>query len=172
MTAVAVEALEAAVTRSDVLVLIHPNNPTGARFPLEQLLDWHAQLAARRDRNAGIQLAGRHVVDRLYQAHDRAGQVVGHGHGEGGQDQHAEEHDEQAALDQFALLVGQFTLVELDEDVELLTDNGDRLYVQIKTRSSPLIASDIGGALERFERIRLEHQEGRRSGAPSFVIIA
>ena len=63
-------------------------------------------------------------------------------------------------------------VVELDEDVELLTDNGDRLYVQIKTRSSPLIASDIGGALERFERIRLEHQEGRRSGAPSFVIIA
>ena len=47
VTAVAVEALEAAVTLSDVLVLIHPNNPTGARFPLEQLLDWHAQLAAR-----------------------------------------------------------------------------------------------------------------------------
>ncbi len=45
--AVAVEALEAAVTLSDVLVLIHPNNPTGARFPLGQLLDWHAQLAAR-----------------------------------------------------------------------------------------------------------------------------
>ena len=63
-------------------------------------------------------------------------------------------------------------LVELDDDVELLTDNGDRLYVQIKTRSSPLIASDIAGALERFELIRLEHQEGRRSGTPSFVIVA
>lgn len=31
----------------DVLVLIHPNNPTGAGFPLERLLDWHGQLAAR-----------------------------------------------------------------------------------------------------------------------------
>ena len=63
-------------------------------------------------------------------------------------------------------------VVELDEDVELQTDNGDRLYIQIKTRSSPLIASDIAGALERFERIRGEHENGRRSGAPSFVIIA
>jgi hypothetical protein len=81
-----------------------------ARRHLVETVFEHAQLAARRDRNAGIQLAGRHVVDRLYQAHDRAGQVVGHGHGEGGQDQHAEEHDEQAALDQFALLVGQFPL--------------------------------------------------------------
>lgn len=39
--------LEHAVVQSDVLVLIHPNNPTGARFPPTQLLDWHAQLAAR-----------------------------------------------------------------------------------------------------------------------------
>lgn len=63
-------------------------------------------------------------------------------------------------------------VVELDEDVELLTDNGDRLYLQIKTRSSLLIVSDISGALQQFERIRLEHQEGRRSGAPAFVIVA
>ncbi len=74
------------------------------------------------------------------------------------------------------LLAGQrairSVLVELDEDVELITDSGDRLYVQIKTRSSSLILSDIAGALERFERIRLEHQEGRRSGTPSFVIVA
>jgi cobalamin biosynthetic protein CobC len=31
----------------NVLVLIHPNNPTGARFALPQLLDWHARLVAR-----------------------------------------------------------------------------------------------------------------------------
>ena len=31
----------------DVLVLVHPNNPTGARFSAAQLLDWHARLAAR-----------------------------------------------------------------------------------------------------------------------------
>ncbi len=40
---VAEEVLESC----DVLVLIHPNNPTGARFPQDQLLDWHARLAAR-----------------------------------------------------------------------------------------------------------------------------
>jgi len=42
-----VEALDQAAAQADVLVLIHPNNPTGARFPVEQLLDWHARLAAR-----------------------------------------------------------------------------------------------------------------------------
>ncbi len=31
----------------DALVLIHPNNPTGARYATAQLLDWHARLAAR-----------------------------------------------------------------------------------------------------------------------------
>lgn len=47
VTPVAVDELNDAVPRSDVLALIHPNNPTGARFPPEQLLDWHARLAAR-----------------------------------------------------------------------------------------------------------------------------
>jgi histidinol-phosphate/aromatic aminotransferase/cobyric acid decarboxylase-like protein len=31
----------------DVLVLVHPNNPTGARYGRERLLDWHADFAAR-----------------------------------------------------------------------------------------------------------------------------
>lgn len=31
----------------DALVLINPNNPTGARFTVTQLLEWHTQLAAR-----------------------------------------------------------------------------------------------------------------------------
>ncbi len=31
----------------DVLVLIHPNNPTGTTFRVEDLLAWHAALAAR-----------------------------------------------------------------------------------------------------------------------------
>lgn len=47
VTPVPVEELDDAVTRSDVLVLAHPNNPTGARFTTEQLLDWHRRLAAR-----------------------------------------------------------------------------------------------------------------------------
>lgn len=47
VTGVAAERLDEAVQGSDVLLLIHPNNPTGARFPVGQLLDWHARLAAR-----------------------------------------------------------------------------------------------------------------------------
>jgi cobalamin biosynthetic protein CobC len=39
--------IDAAVADADVLVLINPNNPTGRRFPRDQLLDWHARLAAR-----------------------------------------------------------------------------------------------------------------------------
>lgn len=31
----------------DLLVVIHPNNPTGHRWPRERLLDWHARLRAR-----------------------------------------------------------------------------------------------------------------------------
>lgn len=41
------ERVEEAAAQADVLVLIHPNNPSGARFPVEQLLHWHARLAAR-----------------------------------------------------------------------------------------------------------------------------
>jgi cobalamin biosynthesis protein CobC len=33
--------------RLDVLVVINPNNPTGRRWPVATLLDWHARLAAR-----------------------------------------------------------------------------------------------------------------------------
>lgn len=35
------------VARLDVLVLVRPNNPTGERFAVQQLIDWHAQLAVR-----------------------------------------------------------------------------------------------------------------------------
>ena len=41
------EGLDGALGRLDALVLIHPNNPTGVRFPVESLLDWRARLAAR-----------------------------------------------------------------------------------------------------------------------------
>lgn len=47
VSALAAGEAEQAVPACDVLVLIHPNNPTGVCFPLERLLDWHAQLAAR-----------------------------------------------------------------------------------------------------------------------------
>ena len=45
--ALAAGEVDQAIPTCDVLVLIHPNNPTGVRFPGEWLLDWHAQLAAR-----------------------------------------------------------------------------------------------------------------------------
>ena len=40
-------AAEAAVDQSDIVVLVQPNNPTGAHFERTRLLDWHARLAAR-----------------------------------------------------------------------------------------------------------------------------
>ena len=43
----AADALDAAVAQSDIVVLVNPNNPTGAAFSRTQLLDWHARLAAR-----------------------------------------------------------------------------------------------------------------------------
>lgn len=45
--AVSAEAMEAAVARSDIVVLVQPNNPTGVHFGRERLLDWHARLARR-----------------------------------------------------------------------------------------------------------------------------
>lgn len=62
-------------------------------------------------------------------------------------------------------------LVELDEDVELSTDEG-RIYIQVKTRSRPLMPGDVAGALDRFELIRQEHRAGRRAGKPLFVFVA
>lgn len=47
VTPVSAGQVDEAVAQTDVLLLIHPNNPTGARFPVEQLLGWHARLAAR-----------------------------------------------------------------------------------------------------------------------------
>ncbi len=45
--AIPAEALADNARQVDVLVVIHPNNPTGDRFLPETLLDWHAGLAAR-----------------------------------------------------------------------------------------------------------------------------
>ena len=62
-------------------------------------------------------------------------------------------------------------IVELDEDIELITEQG-RIYVQVKTRSKPIIPSDISGTLERFEDLQKEHTKGKRKGEASFVIVA
>lgn len=47
LTSVTPESIGEHLPTLDVLVLIHPNNPTGSRFSPEQLLAWHQQLAQR-----------------------------------------------------------------------------------------------------------------------------
>lgn len=47
VNALTFNAIPAAIDAVDVLVLAHPNNPTGQRVAREQLLAWHAQLSAR-----------------------------------------------------------------------------------------------------------------------------
>ena len=41
------DAAEAAVVTSDIVVMVQPNNPTGALFERSRLLDWHTRLARR-----------------------------------------------------------------------------------------------------------------------------
>ena len=41
------DELAEGVEEAEVVVLVNPNNPTGHRFGVEQLLDWHRRLAAR-----------------------------------------------------------------------------------------------------------------------------
>lgn len=62
-------------------------------------------------------------------------------------------------------------VVENDEDVELVLPD-KRIYVQIKTRKSHLIFSDISDVLSRFDALRTEHMSGRRSGASEFAIVS
>lgn len=47
VSALAAEAIDAVISQLDVLLIINPNNPTGAGFSVEQLLHWHQQLADR-----------------------------------------------------------------------------------------------------------------------------
>ncbi|MDV6344667.1 threonine-phosphate decarboxylase CobD [Nitrosomonas sp. Is37] len=47
VSAVTSEQIAAALPNTDVLIIIHPNNPTGEVFSITQLLNWHAQLATR-----------------------------------------------------------------------------------------------------------------------------
>lgn len=52
-------------------------------------------------------------------------------------------------------------MIEVDEDLELLTDH-ERLYLQVKTRSNPIVPSDISDTLTRFEKLRGEHNSQQR----------
>lgn len=61
-------------------------------------------------------------------------------------------------------------LVEGDEDIELQLRAGVRRYIQVKTRSGTLRPADIATTLDRFARLKKEHDEGPRYGAAEFVI--
>jgi cobalamin biosynthetic protein CobC len=41
------DGIDDALSDTDVLVLVNPNNPTGRRFPRDRLLEWHGRLAAK-----------------------------------------------------------------------------------------------------------------------------
>lgn len=47
VTTITPDQIDSMLPNTDVLIIIHPNNPTGAVFQVAQLLAWHAQLAER-----------------------------------------------------------------------------------------------------------------------------
>ena len=61
-------------------------------------------------------------------------------------------------------------VIERDEDIELVTPVG-RVYIQVKTRSQPIMPADIKSTMERFDALRQEHQQGRRQGRATFVVV-
>jgi cobalamin biosynthetic protein CobC len=69
MRAVPYGELGDAVRDSDVVVVVNPNNPTGATVAPERLLAWHAELAAR---------GGWLIVDQAFGDTDRALSVAAH----------------------------------------------------------------------------------------------
>src|SRR5688572_7124491 len=54
--------------------------------------------------------------------------------------------------------------VERDDDIEIVFATR-RVYVQVKTRSKPLAAHDVRGAIELFGLLRKAHATGARNGA-------
>lgn len=61
-------------------------------------------------------------------------------------------------------------VVERDEDIELVTSAG-RLYIQVKTRTQSIMPADLKSTMDRFDDLRKEHQQGRRQGHATFVVV-
>lgn len=61
-------------------------------------------------------------------------------------------------------------VVERDEDIEIVTPAG-RFYIQVKTRNQPIMPADIKSTMDRFDALRQEHQQGRRQGRATFVVV-
>jgi hypothetical protein len=53
-------------------------------------------------------------------------------------------------------------VVERDEDLEIVS-TPERVYVQVKTRSSSLQRNDIQSTLDQFDLLRAAHASGGRS---------
>jgi cobalamin biosynthetic protein CobC len=68
------EELDAAIANCDVMVVVNPNNPTGARVPAVQLLDWAARLAAH---------GGWLIVDEAFADTDPAASIAAHSERQG-----------------------------------------------------------------------------------------
>lgn len=71
------DGLESALGELDVLIVIHPNNPTGRRWPIERLLAWHEALSER----GGWLVVDESFIDptpetSLVQMADRPGLIV------------------------------------------------------------------------------------------------
>lgn len=62
-------------------------------------------------------------------------------------------------------------VVEGDEDIEVVRLE-QRDYIQVKTRSGPLVLGDLKSALVRFELLRVEHSSDRREGNANFYFVA
>lgn len=61
-------------------------------------------------------------------------------------------------------------VVERDEDIELVTPAGN-FYIQVKTRSQPIMPADVKSTMDRFDALRQEHLQGRRQGRATFVVV-
>lgn len=65
---------------------------------------------------------------------------------------------------------GQVT-VERDEDIEILI-NDQITFIQVKTRSSPLILSDIKNSLQLFQQLRQQYKKEYPNKLVSFTIVS
>jgi hypothetical protein len=65
----------------------------------------------------------------------------------------------------------QSIVVESDEDIELILPDR-RIYMQVKTRSDNLAFHEVSEILDRFSRIRAEHENGNREGDACFAILS
>lgn len=60
--------------------------------------------------------------------------------------------------------------VELDEDIEVVTDN-EIFFIQVKTRTNSLVKSDISSALKRFSDLKKNYTEKKSTKTVRFFVV-